>query len=78
VLWRLLRVQAHLHAAIIRTFATVADDQPQRIHPVDALAPAEWNDFDWRRPGDSVSREDAVVIPFEAARSFLAKRIRMD
>ena len=77
VLWRILLVQAHLHAAIIKTFATAADDRPQRIHPVNALTPAEWDDFDWR-PDDSVSREDAVVIPFEAARRFLTKRIRMD
>jgi hypothetical protein len=77
VLWRLLLVQAHLHAAIIKTFATVADGRPQRIHPVDALTSAEWDDFDWRSD-DSLSREEAVVIPFESARSFLTKRLEMD
>lgn len=77
VLWRLLLVQAHLHAAIIKTFATVADDRPQRIHPVDALTPDEWDEFDWRSD-DSLSREEAVVIPFEAARSFLTRRFKID
>jgi hypothetical protein len=31
MLWRLLLVQAHLHAAIIKTFATAADDQPSEF-----------------------------------------------
>lgn len=35
VLWRLLLTQAHLYAAIIKTFGSVANDRPQRIHPVD-------------------------------------------
>ena len=77
VLWRLLLTQAHLHAALIKTFSSVANDQPQRIHPVDALTAGEWNDFDWRSD-DSLSREVAVVIPFQAARSFLTKRLETD
>lgn len=77
ILWRLLLAQAHLHAALIKTFATVADDRPQRIHPVDALTLAEWDEFDWRSE-DSLSREEAVVIPFQAVRSFLAKRLKID
>lgn len=77
VLWRLLLAQAHLHAAIIKTFATVADDRPQRIHPVDALTSPDWDDFDWRSD-DSLSREEAVVIPFQVVRSFLIKRVEID
>jgi hypothetical protein len=77
VLWRLLLAQAHLHTAIIKTFATVVDDRPQRIHPLDALTPADWDDFDWRSD-DSLSREEAVVIPFQAVRSFLTKRLETD
>jgi len=77
VLWRLLLTQAHLHTAIIMTFATVVDGHPQRIHPVDALTPAGWDDFDWRSD-DSLSREEAVVIPFRATRNFLTKRLQRD
>jgi hypothetical protein len=77
VLWRLLLTQAHLHAALIKTFASVADNRPQRIHPVDALTAGEWNDFDWRSD-DSLSREEAVVIPIQAARRFLTKRLETD
>lgn len=77
VLWRLLLTQAHLHAAIIKTFATVADGRPQRIRPVDALTSADWDDFDWRSD-DSLSREEAVLIPFGAVRSFLTKRLGTD
>lgn len=78
VLWRLLLTQVHLHAAIIKTFESVADDRPQRIHPVDALTSVDWDDFDWRSPHDSLSGEEAVVIPVQAARSFLTKRLGMD
>jgi len=77
VLWRLLLAQAHLHAAIIKTFATVADDRPQRIHPVDAFTSSDWDNFDWRSD-DSLSREETVLIPFRAVRSFLTKRLEID
>ena len=77
VLWRLLLTQVHLHTAIIKTFATVVDNRPQRIHPVDALTSADCDDFDWRSD-DSLSREEAVVIPFQAVRSFLTKRLGTD
>jgi len=73
VLWRILLTQVHLHIAIIRTFASVVDGLPQRIHPVGVLTEVEWADFDWRSD-DSISYEEAVVIPFRAVRNFLAKR----
>lgn len=76
VLWRILIAQLHLHVAMMRTFASVVDGRPQRVHPCDALAPAEWDAFDWRSD-DSLSREEAVGIPFRAARSFLGKQLEV-
>jgi hypothetical protein len=74
VLWRVLITQAHLYMAIIKTFEGSHDGDPHLIHPVDALTPDDWNAFDWRSD-DLVSREEAVVIPFQAVRRFLAQRL---
>jgi hypothetical protein len=70
VLWRVLLTQAHLHAALIKTFNSANPGEPALVHPLDALPPQEWDDFDWRSD-DRTSRDSAVVEPFTAARNYL-------
>ena len=70
VLWRVLLTQAHLHAALIKTFNSVNYGDPTLVHPLDALPPQEWDDFDWRFD-ERTSRDTAVIVPFTASRNYL-------
>jgi hypothetical protein len=51
VLWRVLVTQAHLHAALIQTFNSPNSGEPTLVHPLDALPPRQWDEFDWRSRG---------------------------
>jgi hypothetical protein len=68
VLWRMLLVQAHLYRGIASTFGEAAGVV---VQPSQALSDEERSRFDWRDPKAEETEEQAVEIPFRAARDYL-------
>jgi hypothetical protein len=74
VLWQLLIVQAHIYRALMQTFENSAKGLAEVVHPLEAFSSTDYDRFDWRQPGDGVSREEAVTIPFAVAQDYLQRR----
>jgi hypothetical protein len=72
VLWRLLIANAHICQALIKTSTS-----DTAVHPLDALSPDDYDKFDWRRSNDGASHEEAIEIPFAAARRYLTNYVRI-
>jgi hypothetical protein len=68
VLWRMLVVQALLYRGIARTFGEAVGVV---VTPSQALPAEEQSRFDWRDPKAKETEEQAVEIPFRAARHYL-------
>ena len=72
VLWRLLIAKAHICQALIKTSTS-----DTAVHPLDALAPDDYDKFDWRLSNDGASYQEAIEIPFAAARRYLTNYVRI-
>ena len=59
VLWRILLVQAHILAALIKTFDSFLGYERQVVHPVDAISEDELQVYNWRSVGDE---QNAMVV----------------
>jgi hypothetical protein len=73
ILWRILVVQAHLHAKLMETFMQHGTTGFVTVVPVD-FAGADLVKLDWRYPGE---HEDSSVIlePTRVARTYLQRRL---
>jgi hypothetical protein len=70
VLWRILLVQAHILAALIKTFDSFLEHDRQMVHPVDAISIDELERYNWRPVGDE-QMDMAVDADVLAARTYL-------
>ena len=73
VLWRILVVQAHLNAALMRAFAQQGKTGFAFSVPTSFMG-ADWVKLDWREPQQELS-EELVRAPVLAAMSYIQKRL---
>lgn len=73
VLWRILVVQAHLNAALMRAFAK--QGRTGFAFPIPTSFDGEdWSNLDWRSPKETIPEEEARE-PIRVASSYLKDRI---
>jgi hypothetical protein len=74
VFWRMLVVQAHLYAALLKAHALGASSQAAS-NLLDLIPKLDPRDFDWRTGPGEAPDQQVLVEPFTAARAYLERRL---